>query len=524
VTAQPISRICPLSGRPVVSTAMIELLTTAEMAEADRLAIAGGIAGIALMENAGRAVADAAGAVLQGRRVVIVAGPGNNGGDGFVAARHLAERGYSVRVSFVGEQKRLKGDAALAAERWSGPVEAASPVSLTDCDIVIDALFGAGLDREVEGLPRAMIRAMNAAAVPVIAVDLPSGVNGTTGAVIGVAVNANHTVTFFRRKTGHLLLPGRLHCGTIDVADIGIPASVLDQIKLATFANRPQLWGRSFPLPAAQGHKYSRGHVVVVSGGLSTTGAARLAARGALRAGAGLVTIASPLEALSVNAASTMAVMVRPVDGASELAEFLADKRRNAVVLGPGGGVGQAMRELTMGVLASDAAVVLDADALTSFAEAPAALLSGIGKRAGRGIVVTPHEGEFTRVFKSISNDSNLHDKLEKARAAARSSKAVVLLKGADTVVAAPDGRASIADNAPPYLATAGAGDVLSGMIAGLMAQGMPAFEAAGAAVWLHGEAASEFGPGLIAEDLPEALPAVYRRLFADLGNAKPGD
>jgi ADP-dependent NAD(P)H-hydrate dehydratase / NAD(P)H-hydrate epimerase len=524
VTAQPISRICPLSGRPVVSTAMIELLTTAEMAEADRLAIAGGIAGIALMENAGRAVADAAGAVLQGRRVVIVAGPGNNGGDGFVAARHLAERGYSVRVSFVGEQKRLKGDAALAAERWSGPVEAASPVSLTDCDIVIDALFGAGLDREVEGLPRAMIRAMNAAAVPVIAVDLPSGVNGTTGAVIGVAVNANHTVTFFRRKTGHLLLPGRLHCGIIDVADIGIPASVLDQIKLATFANRPQLWGRSFPLPAAQGHKYSRGHVVVVSGGLSTTGAARLAARGALRAGAGLVTIASPLEALSVNAASTMAVMVRPVDGASELAEFLADKRRNAVVLGPGGGVGQAMRELTMGVLASDAAVVLDADALTSFAEAPAALLSGIGKRAGRGIVVTPHEGEFTRVFKSISNDSNLHDKLEKARAAARSSKAVVLLKGADTVVAAPDGRASIADNAPPYLATAGAGDVLSGMIAGLMAQGMPAFEAAGAAVWLHGEAASEFGPGLIAEDLPEALPAVYRRLFADLGNAKPGD
>jgi hydroxyethylthiazole kinase-like uncharacterized protein yjeF len=524
VTAQPISRICPLSGRPVVSTAMIELLTTAEMAEADRLAIAGGIAGIALMENAGRAVADAAGAVLQGRRVVIVAGPGNNGGDGFVAARHLAERGYSVRVSFVGEQKRLKGDAALAAERWSGPVEAASPVSLTDCDIVIDALFGAGLDREVEGLPRAMIRAMNAAAVPVIAVDLPSGVNGTTGAVIGVAVNANHTVTFFRRKTGHLLLPGRLHCGTIDVADIGIPASVLDQIKLATFANRPQLWGRSFPLPAAQGHKYSRGHVVVVSGGLSTTGAARLAARGALRAGAGLVTIASPLEALSVNAASTMAVMVRPVDGASELAEFLADKRRNAVVLGPGGGVGQAMRELTMGVLASDAAVVLDADALTSFAEAPAALLSGIGKRAGRGIVVTPHEGEFTRFFKSVSNDSNLHDKLEKARAAARSSKAVVLLKGADTVVAAPDGRASIADNAPPYLATAGAGDVLSGMIAGLMAQGMPAFEAAGAAVWLHGEAASEFGPGLIAEDLPEALPAVYRRLFADLGNAKPGD
>jgi len=259
-----------------------------------------------------------------------------------------------------------------------------------------------------------------------------------------------------------------------------------------------------------------------VSGGLSTTGAARLAARGALRAGAGVVTIASPREALSVNAASNLAVMVRPLEGASDLAEFLSDKRCNAVVLGPGGGIGQTMRDQVQAALASNATVVLDADALTSFAEAPAALLSGIAKGAGRGVVLTPHEGEFARFFKSINDNSNLHAKLEKAQAAARSSKAVVLIKGADTVVAAPHGRSSIADNAPPYLATAGAGDVLSGMIAGLLAQGMPAFEAASAAVWLHGEAAREFGLGLIAEDLPEALPAVYRRLFADLGNAKP--
>src|SRR5215471_477288 len=281
---------------------MIELLTTAEMAEADRLAIASGIADIELMENAGRAVADAASRVLEGRRVVIVAGPGNNGGDGFVAARHLAERGYAVRVSFVGELTRLKGDAALAADQWSGPVEEASPVSLTDCDIIIDALFGAGLDREVEGLPRAMIRAINAAGVPVIAVDLPSGVIGTTGAVMGIAVEAAHTVTFFRRKTGHFLLPGRLHCGAVEVADIGIPDRVLSTIKPATFANTPDLWGRLFPRPQAHGHKYSRGHAVVVSGGMATTGAARLAARGALRAGAGLVTIASPRDALVVNA------------------------------------------------------------------------------------------------------------------------------------------------------------------------------------------------------------------------------
>jgi hydroxyethylthiazole kinase-like uncharacterized protein yjeF len=496
---------------------MIELLTTAEMAEADRLTIAGGTPGLELMENAGRAVADAAGVLPQGRRVVVVAGPGNNGGDGFVAARHLAERGCSVQVSFVGDPKRLKGDAALAAERWSGPTAPATSAALADCDLVIDALFGAGLDRAVEGLPRAMIAAMNASAAPIIAVDLPSGVNGTTGAVMGAAVNATQTVTFFCRKTGHLLLPGRLHCGVILVADIGIPASVLETIKPRTYANDPELWGAAFPQPRAGGHKYSRGHAVIVSGGLSTTGAARLAARGALRAGAGLVTIASPPDALGINAAASLAVMVRQVDGAAGLAAFLADKRRNAVLLGPGGGVGPAMREQVAAALASAAAVVLDADALTSAADDLAGLVAMIAKRTGRDTVLTPHEGEFARLFKVIHEDHNVPGKLEKARLAARSSGATLLFKGADTVVAAPDGSASIADNAPPTLATAGSGDVLAGMIASLLAQGMPAFEAASAAVWLHGEAANAFGPGLIAEDLPEALPAVYRRLFAAL-------
>jgi len=499
---------------------MIELLTTMEMAEADRLTIAGGVSGSTLMENAGRAVANEVAAVSQGKRVLVVAGPGNNGGDGFVAARILAERGFSVRVSFVGDRARSQGDAAQAAKRWTGAVEEASPAAVNDCDIIVDALYGAGLTRDVDGLPRAMIAAMNASGVPVVAVDLPSGVNGTTGAVMGIAVQAHHTVTFFRRKTGHLLLPGRLHCGAVQVADIGIPASVLETIKPRAFANRPKLWGGLFPLPAAQGHKYMRGHAVVVSGGVSATGAARLAARGALRAGAGLVTIASPHEALSVNAAASLAVMVRAVDGAAELAEFLTDNRRNAVVLGPGGGVGQAMREQVAAALASTAAVVLDADALTSFV--PAALAEMIEKRINRNVVLTPHDGEFSSLFKAIYEDPHVNAKLEKARAAARTSGAIVLLKGADTVVASPDGRASVADNAPPTLATAGAGDVLAGMIGGLMAQGMPGFEAASAAVWLHGEAASEFGPGLIAEDLSEALPAVYRRLFADLASIQP--
>jgi hydroxyethylthiazole kinase-like uncharacterized protein yjeF len=495
---------------------MIELLTTAEMAEADRLTIAGGVAGLDLMENAGRAVADAA-ARMPCRGVVVVAGPGNNGGDGFVAARLLAERGAAVRVSFVGDRKRLKGDAALAAQRWTGPVEEASPASLRDCDLVIDALFGAGLDRDVDGLPRAMIAAMNASGVPIVAVDLPSGVNGTTGSMMGAAVEATRTVTFFRRKTGHLLMPGRLHCGAIEVADIGIPESVLGTIKPATFANAPPLWRSAFPRLNPRGHKYSRGHAVVASGGLSTTGAARLAARAALRAGAGLVTIATPREAMAVNAADSPSVMVRPVDRPSDLAEFLADKRRNSVVLGPGGGVGPAMRELAQAALASEAAVLLDADALTSFADEPTALVSAIGKRAGRGVVLTPHEGEFYRLFSKINDNSKSNSKLEKVRLAAGIVGAVVVLKGPDTVIAGPDRRAAIANNAPPTLATAGSGDVLAGLIAGLMAQGMPPFEAASAGVWLHGEAANEFGLGLIAEDLPEMLPRVYRRLSAEL-------
>jgi ADP-dependent NAD(P)H-hydrate dehydratase / NAD(P)H-hydrate epimerase len=497
---------------------MIELLTTAEMAEADRLAIAGGIAGIELMENAGHAVADAVAARNPaGTRVAVVVGPGNNGGDGFVAARILAERGYRVRLLLVGETARLKGDASLAASRWQGKTHSATSAALAPSDVVIDALFGAGLDRPVQGLDCEMIAAMNAADC-VYAVDLPSGINGTSGAVMGLAVNAAHTVTFFRRKTGHVLLPGRLHVGNITVADIGIPSSVLDRIKPQTSISELRLWSERFPLPQAGGHKYARGHAVVVSGPSFSNGAARLAARGALRAGAGLVTIASPRDALAINAAASLAVMVRPVDGARELGEFLADPRRNAVVLGPGVGVSKDTRDLVLAALAAQCAVVLDADALTSFADEPDALTGAIRKRP-QATVFTPHEGEFGRLFKAM--DKSALSKLERARKAAAASGAVILLKGADTVVAAPDGRAAIADNAPPWLATAGSGDVLAGMVAACLAQGMPGFEAAAAAVWLHGEAAVEAGPGLIAEDLPEMMPKVFRRLFPVL-SARP--
>jgi ADP-dependent NAD(P)H-hydrate dehydratase / NAD(P)H-hydrate epimerase len=349
----------------------------------------------------------------------------------------------------------------------------------------------------------------------VVAVDLPSGINGTSGAVMGTAVNAACTVTFFRKKPGHLLMPGRIHCGTVTVAEIGIPDSVLASIAPKTFENAPPLWRARFPVPRHDGHKYDRGHAVVMSGASWSTGAARLAARGALRAGAGLVTIASPREALPVNAAASLAVMVRPVDGAAELAAFLADPRLNAMAIGPGVGVGQATCELVLASLSGERAVVLDADAITSFADQPHRLAEALLARRGAAAILTPHEGEFARYFGALDGRTKVGSKLERARLAAQLTGAVVLLKGADTVVAAADGRAAIASNAPPSLATAGAGDVLAGMAAGLLAQGMPAFEAAAAAVWLHGEAASAVGPGLISEDLPEMLPRVYRALLA---------
>src|SRR5271169_511416 len=393
---------------------MIELLTNAEMSQADRLAIAGGVAGIALMENAGRAVANMTAALKpQGSRVIVVAGPGNNGGDGLVAARLLAERGYRVDVLLVGTVAQLKGDAALAAKKWTGPVVAARPEGLASADIVIDALFGAGLDRPVEALARALIEAMNAQSAPIVAVDLPSGINGTSGVVMGATVMAMATVTFFRKKPAHLLLPGRLHCGTISVADIGIPASVLASIAPRTFENVPELWRSKFPVPRREGHKYDRGHAVVVSGPSWSTGAARLAARGALRAGAGLVTIASPREALAVNAATNLAVMVRPVDGPDELARFLADARLNALAIGPGVGVGEATCELVLAGLAGERAVVLDADAITSFSGHPQRLVEAVQGRRGRATILTPHEGEFSRYFGALDTRTKVGSKLE---------------------------------------------------------------------------------------------------------------
>ncbi len=525
-----------------------ELLANAEMAEADRLTIAGGTPGQELMEHAGAAVAlEASRLAPRHGRVVVLCGPGNNGGDGFVAARLLKQRGFFVELGLLGRPEALRGDAALATKAWDGAILAIEAVPLDAADLVIDALFGAGLSRDLDGAARAAVERLNQWSRerhgPVLAIDVPSGIDGTTGQVRGVAVNATRTITFFRRKPGHLLLPGREHCKETIVAEIGIPASVLSVIKPKTLANEPQVWGDAYPVPRVDGHKYLRGHALVVSGALAHTGAARLAARGALRVGAGLVTVATPADALAVHAAALTAIMTTICDGPAELGAILEDRRKNAIVLGPGLGVGAATRALVLEALRPDEkaaaprAVVLDADALSSFKGETIVLARAI-RASCAPVVLTPHEGEFARLFGEISGEDEASwlrlepdlealrgqlsglrsvSKLERTQAAARLSGAVVLLKGPDTVVADPEGRATIDETSPPWLATAGSGDVLSGMIAGLCAQSMPHFQAASAAVWLHGAAARQFGPGLIAEDIPESLPRVLRALFETL-------
>jgi hydroxyethylthiazole kinase-like uncharacterized protein yjeF len=491
----------------------MEVLTTAEMAQADQLTIADGTSGFDLMCDAGRGVADAASDLAEDGPILVIAGRGNNGGDGFIAATELAGRGREVSVILLCDRTTLKGDAALAAQAWKGRVLPCDPASIGTPALIIDALFGAGLDRPVKGDPLEMIEAINASGVPVLSVDLPSGINGNTGAVMGAAVRALETVTFFRPKPGHMLVPGRVHCGQLRVVDIGIDANVLAQIRPMASENVPDFWASSFPVPRIDSHKFSHGHAVVVSGNIAATGAARLAARAALRAGAGLVTVASPRDALAVNAGSLTAVMVRPVDTTAEFAELIGGKV-NTCVIGPGAGAGEKTRDFVLALLAAKRHAVLDADALTSFADAPERLFDAIKAMGEAQVVLTPHEGEFSRLFSDISGEAPSRSKLERVRIAAERSGAVVLLKGPDTVVASPDSRATIAANAPPWLATAGSGDVLAGIISGFLAQGVPAFEAACIGVWMHGEAGSEAGPGLIAEDLPEVLPAVFRRLY----------
>jgi NAD(P)H-hydrate epimerase len=490
------------------------LLASADMYALDATTIAAGTAGSALMERAGASVADVAAAMAArqegARPVLVLCGPGNNGGDGYVAARLLAARGLAVTVASLDGRSPVRGDAGLAASRWTGEVHGMAALSaLLDArPLIVDALFGAGLARDIDGDAARTIAAINASRLPVLAVDIPSGIDGDTGAVRGIAVRAQRTVTFGRLKRGHVLMPGRAFCGDVVLADIGWNEPDLLARRATCFLNDPALWFPAFPVVALDTHKYERGHACVLSGPATRTGAARLAARGALRVGAGLVTVMSPPDALAENAAQLTAIMLREIADDDGFAAMLTDTRIRVLVMGPGAGVGPALA-LRVGVAAATTVpLVLDADALTSFAGDPDGLAAML---AGRGAptVLTPHEGEFARLFGLGAPMT----RLDRACAAARQTGAIVVLKGPDTIVAAPDGSATVARNAPPWLATAGSGDVLAGFIAGLIAQGMDSAHAAACAVWLHGEAGARCGPGLIAEDLPEALPAVLRAL-----------
>lgn len=473
------------------------------MAAADAATIGAGTPGTVLMERAGRAVVRAITARFEPRRVLVLCGPGNNGGDGWVVARRLGALGWPVEVRSLVDPARLRGDAAAAFASYAGPWSTADPAPLEPATLVVDALFGAGLDRPLEGRPRAWVELLAAHPGPIVAVDVPSGVHGASGAVLGTAAAASLTVTFCRRKPGHVLLPGRALAGELVIADIGIPDAVVAAVDEGVRVNLPALWDAAWPRRDGASHKYRFGHAVVVGGPAHATGATRLAARAALRVGAGLVSVAARPEALAVYAGALTTVMTKPCADLRALEGLLADPRLDAWLIGPGAGTGEETRAAVATLLRSGRPLVLDADALTAFAGQREDLLAALHG----GCVLTPHDGEYARLF------AHGGDRLARARAAAAESGAVVLLKGADTVVAGPDGRAAILDRAPAALATAGTGDVLAGLVLGLLAQRVPAFEAAAAAAWLHARCGERVGPGLIAEDLPDALPPLLATL-----------
>lgn len=491
-----------------------ELLTSDEMRRAERYVIEAGLSESVLMERAAHAVARSVQTILQpGANVLVLCGPGNNGGDGSVAARILADRGFHVELVFQSPLDGSSGDVGSAASRWQGQIVSAEQAHIHDTDLVIDGLFGSGLSRDIVGENRILIERINASGKPILAIDVPSGVDSDTGQIRGIAIRATRTVTFFRLRPGHVLFPGKAQCGDVEVADIGIPEACLSVIQPKINLNTPELWPSALLPPREDGNKYFRGHLVVVSGGIESTGAARLAADAALRVGAGLVTVASPSDALSVNAAALTDVMVRRSDGVGGLVALIEDARRNAFVIGPGNGVGEVTIDRVKAALEAHRALVLDADALTSFEGRLDELRRFIDRQHREIVVATPHEGEFVRLFKSWAEILSPDSRIERVRAAASFLGIVFVLKGPDTIVASPDGRMIINTNGSPWLATAGSGDVLSGIIGGLLAQRFDAVTAASAGVWLHAEAGRRIGPGLAARDLADGLKQILGSL-----------
>ena len=481
------------------------LLTSAEMAATDRAAAAAGVPVDELMAAAGRAVANAAHRLLRhGAPVAVLCGPGNNGGDAYVAARLLAARGLDLRL-YAARPPLPGAAAARAAAAWGKDAQPLSSFDPATCGLIVDGLYGAGLARAIAGEDAEAVERVNAAGASVLAIDVPSGLDADTGLPLGPVIEADATVTFFRRKPGHLLWPGRALCGAVEVAQIGLDETHL-AARPSAFHNAPDLWRSLMPAPARAGHKYDRGHVLVVSGGEFQTGASRLSAMAALNAGAGAVTVAGDAGALRIHAAHLTAVMLREAPSPAELAKLIASGRFSSCVIGPAAGVGEATAARIGALAAAGLPCVLDADAVTTLAGSQTPFPAPHGPW-----VLTPHAGEFQRLFRArLMSDAVFAalpqrlqaSKLEQARAAARLAQSVVVFKGIDTVIASPCGRAAINDNGGPELATAGSGDVLAGLIAAHLAQGMPAFEAACAGVWLHGTCGAAYGAGLTAERL----------------------
>ena len=474
------------------------ILTAAEMAAADAAAAPGVSIGD-LIDRAGRAVARVVAERFERGPVLVLAGPGHNGADGYVAARVLREAGWPVRVAALAPPKGA--DSIAAAALWGASTEPLD-THIAPGELVVDALFGSGLDRPLPADVARLARRLQSTRSRVIAIDVPSGLSGDTGKAAGEGVfHAALTITFHAKKPAHVLQPGRAFCGEVVVADIGLAPP-----KARLFENGAELWSAKYPWPKVDGYKTNRGRLVVVSGDAWSTGAARLSSRAALRVGAGLVTLLSPPDALMVNAAHLEAVMLKPFETEVEL-EAIASNVEVAII-GPAAGVTEATLSNVLALARTGAALVIDADALTVFRDEPQELFSALD----RDDVLTPHPGEFERIFPGVLKSAP--ERISAARIAAARAQAVVLLKGADTVICAPDGRAAVNVNGSPWLATAGSGDVLSGLIGGLVAQGMDSFEAACAGAWIHAACADAFGPGLISEDLPGLVPMVLKQLW----------
>ncbi|MBT6032679.1 MAG: NAD(P)H-hydrate dehydratase, partial [Kordiimonadaceae bacterium] len=408
--------------------------------------------------------------------------------------------------ALLGSITDLRGDARVMAKQLGGDVFPLKENVIKDYDVIVDAIFGTGLSKDVSGDAKKAIEKANEVKAYKIAIDIPSGIKGDTGEVLSAAFKADKTITFCCKKPAHILYPGKSFCGEVIVTDIGISERTLNEIKRYIYENHPDLWRDKLPKIDANGHKYHRGHAVVVSGDMIHTGGCRLAAKAALRIGAGLVSVSSPDDALAIHGAHLTAIMIRKLN---ELHSDLKNGRLNAWCIGPAAGTSDLTRNNVIDIILAGKKVVVDADGLSAFEDTPLELFDAIKSIGNNNCVLTPHSGEFTRLFPYLK----ILDKVSATRSAAKLSGAVVVYKGADTVIAAPDGRTVISNNAPATLSTAGSGDVLAGLVTGLQAQKMPSFEAACAAVWIHSECANAFGVGLISEDLEKITPKIMTEL-----------